>query len=413
MLKHPYWPHVAIMALAKLLSLFYEELSEPIVTEILKEVINKIRETEIEIRNAGLRFAKLALKIVSFHQTIKNAFEACLPQLAETIFICLRKNATGIRSLIRSLMDKCIKRFGYERMLQLAPEDKKRYVRYVEKLRATKVKQKIKDKDRKKLTPQQWAEKYQKEFKEERNEDNGPEKEEKSKGRKGSNIVMRAIDDEPENLLEPTIIKSFHQPSSNQGQAEQEKKSKDDHFELSVDPTGRIVISDTRQPATQTPSIPKPSIKTKTKRKRNDDDDEADDVNLKPEQISALGVNQAMAEEAVKMANQGFNGPVSKKLLDLKKHHKKKKTSEGDLGTRYRSTRAGGDMMKANAPDPHAYIPLSAKYSNKRMRTNSMKRFQASGSFANVEDTGPKQTRPRSQMKAVRSKGGKRKPSVL
>merc|ERR1711862_323952 len=52
--------------------------------------------------------------------------------------------------------------------------------------------------------------------------------------------------------------------------------------------------------------------------------------------------------------------------------------SDKDIGTEYRSKKAGGDMKKKGKPDPYAYVPLEMKTLNRR------KRAKVHGQFKNL-----------------------------
>ena len=57
---------------------------------------------------------------------------------------------------------------------------------------------------------------------------------------------------------------------------------------------------------------------------------------------------------------------MTEKLRDLKKGKRRKLNTGASYGEQYRSKRAGGDILRKDAPEPHAYIPLSAGYALSR-----------------------------------------------
>jgi len=412
----------SIIALANVLVEHYNEVSDVVMQTAITTVVGLLAQDDTQVRNATFGFCKLVLKVVVYHPPAKAAFEACLPTFMEGVVFWLNhEKAASIQLKARVLVERAIKRFGYEAIAELTPENKKKFVKYVEKQRSLEQRRKEKEKDRERMSSAEWVSKFKEEFfdKEKKKKKDKNPKADDTNGRK---FLMQASSTEPEDLMDPSIVKNFYiRPADKSGAGQSLFDGPEDNFQMSLDPMGKIHIADKDAPMEQMPGGESiihlnaqkhlaGKASNKRKRGRDDDDDDADD-----------DVNQRVKPDPAgpKAANQGFAGlpgakvhkaPITQKLFDLKKGAKKRKLNQMAVsGDSYRSRRGAGDVKKEGMADPYAYIPLSAGFLNKRNKRDAAKRFDS------VTDQVPKvhQQLPRSKRLAMAQhatkKGGKRR----
>eukprot|EP00668_Euglena_longa_P017862 GGOE01022321.1.p1 GENE.GGOE01022321.1~~GGOE01022321.1.p1 ORF type:complete len:1174 (+),score=423.22 GGOE01022321.1:450-3524(+) len=396
-----------IIALANVMVLHYAECSDVLWQALVGQVVGKLKLDHAPIRNAVFAFCKLALKVAVYHPPTMEAFRGNLPPFMDgMVFWLNHEKEANIRLKARVLVERAIKRFGFDTVLELTPPAKKKFVRYVEKQRAMQQRKKVEERERQKLTTEGWVKKFKEEFFEK------GKKKKAAKGEAGgraNRFVMQAHSTEPEDLLDPSIVKSFFIRPVDKSEGGGMFDGPEDNFEMTLDPTGKVLVTDKDAPAVQLPgteSVLHRAAQRKAaaggvlkKRKRgNDDEDEDHDVNpVKPK------------EE--KCANQGFGGlksgpkmPITQRLMDLKKHTQKKRKLTAPIvsGKQFGSKKGAGDTLRAEGHEPYAYVPISAGFLNKRQRKAAVTRFDEI-----APDIRPKQTLPRAKRRAMAKHGTK------
>jgi len=398
-----------VIALANVMVLHFADLSDAVWGDLIGKVVGKLAVDSRPICNAVLAFCKLALKVAVYHPPVLQAFGTALSTFLDgMVFWLTHEKEAKVRLQARILVERAIKRFGYERVLELTPKAKHKFVRYVEKQRLLQKRKKTEDRKKERMTTESWVKKFKQEFFEQGKGRRNPET-----GAKENRFVMQAGSTEPEDLLDPSIVKSFfiRPAASRSGEGGKDPfEGPEDDFEMTLDPTGKVLIADKDAPPEQPQggeslfhlqAKQRAALQTEARKRRrgDDNDDDEDDGPTKQNRARAEQRNEGQC------ANRGFNAsrvpdnmPVTQRLLDLKKHVNKRQRLTKDVvsGQQYASKRGTGDVLRRNAPDPYAYVPLNAGYLSKRNRKAAISRFATV-----TGPPAPRQTLPRSKRRAM------------
>ena len=350
-----------IITLGKMLMEYHETIDKDLKQTVIKACVAFIRHRSNEIKNAAMSMARLAIKISREDPEILECLEE---QLEGMVQACVSwtsqpKIPGNTRRAVRMLIERCIKRFGMDHLRQVFPEDHMQYLFYIEKERKKEINKTLREK---KLRQKSREQKFNNVF----------YKEEKQK------IAMPGQETELD-LFDDAIVKKFVSSSNQAGTIldPRKERGKDDGMHVSLSANNQLVVQseneykrDKRQQllekrmsemkGTRRAGLETLGGDVLQKRRRNDSDDD----------------EPAVFDAAAQAARDELRA-LQKRLKPEKDGQSRRSRVESDVrtGSQYRA-KSGGDIKKG-AIDPYAYVPLNAKYLNKRHRMKAISRVDS------------------------------------
>jgi len=150
----------------------------------------------------------------------------------------------------------------------------------------------------------------------------------------------------------------------------QEQRETKERFPMTED--GKIVIAEDDFDPT----------KRSTKRKLDSDEDDSESENADNAPFDDATVFSALSKytttSAVSKGSKGTSfSAMSYRTGGRGIHRDTTREKQEDLGSEYKSKKAGGDMKRRGKPDPYAYIPLDRRALNKRKAKKMAGQFNA------------------------------------
>eukprot|EP00796_Vickermania_ingenoplastis_P008419 gene8419-5899_t len=134
--KTPMMISSAVVCMAKLVFLTHESLPEKDLMSAIALGIQLMESKMNEVRAAASIFARMALKLSKRCPRVKTALQAALPKLLFAIALTTSQPrvSSNTRLEMRVLLEKTIKRFGYETIDPLFPIGSKNFLRYTQRM---------------------------------------------------------------------------------------------------------------------------------------------------------------------------------------------------------------------------------------------------------------------------------------
>eukprot|EP01064_Diplonema_japonicum_P026965 TRINITY_DN3862_c0_g1_i1.p1 TRINITY_DN3862_c0_g1~~TRINITY_DN3862_c0_g1_i1.p1 ORF type:complete len:1182 (+),score=408.10 TRINITY_DN3862_c0_g1_i1:67-3546(+) len=376
-----------IITLGKVLHEYHEDIEYKLKETLIKSCFMFIKHKSNEIKNAAMSFTRLALKLVRPSEEVKTIIEQNLNLVVDgCVTWSSQKYLPGnTRRNVKLILERCIKRFGYGYMLSIFPTEHLKLLEYVEKERKKDIKKAIRERElRKNKSAEQRKAKFNDLFFRD-------EKKEKLRMQGGEGDTMDLLDD--------NVMKRFVTAKSSTV-LDTKDKGKEDGFRAVLN-NGRLMVQsdaeykrDLRQKLLDE-KLSNAGGKERNafeelgggilskKRRRGDDDDEGD--------VNPYGADEQAARNELHQlqVSLGKARPARTKSAGPSKRQRVEKDVR--TGSQYRA-KSGGDVKKGGT-DPFAYVPLNAKYLNKRHRMKSISRV------AIVDETAKKGAKARSSSK--------------
>lgn len=366
-----------IVCMAKLIYLTHESLSANDLNSSVALCIQLMESNEPEVRTAASIFARMALKLAKRFSTVMHAVQLALPKILFAIALTTSQPrvSSNVRLEMRVLLEKVIKRFGYEEADKLFPLGSKNFLRYTQKM----MKREDKKAERELKVKQRKQDDFEKFF---------------------LNASMKA-DEAEDDLLETGALSSFvsmHTAPALPGSGMRyDTENDEDGLQVSfVD--GKLIIDTveerkqlqererrlqmSREARRLNPTLSGESLTTGAarpgKRVRSEIEDfENEELVLR--YGTKAGQEKAEAESAtIRRDNQSLNAAKLQKLRTDKedKRATRRLRVEEDIRKGEEFKGAGiGDVKRGNV-DPYAYIPLNRRYMNRRHARQSLHRFE-------------------------------------
>ena len=377
-----------LVSMAKVISVSMESLPQSDVTGSVSVAARLLEHSASEVRSAAALLLRMLLKLTHKFQKAQIAVEAALPRICEAIAVTTSQayTASTTRNMMRIVLSRCIRSFGYEKIESVFPTGSQRFLQYTNKM--------LKKEDRKERR----------------------EQEKSLQGPDGSGAASKAAfnelfrgtlaqnaeaDEDGEDLLEDGALNNMvaYKPAANNWLGKDDDKEDDRDRMCLVSEGGklRVISKDERDRALEQAkrqamadkllrkgaTIAADSLNETGKRGRDRDDDVEDFEN---EQL-ILRYGQSRDDETVKrqMAAKGIVDAPGKNLA--KAFQEKREAAREEKRARFeRDIRKGeefegrkgalGDVKKGTV-DPYAYVPLDRRFMNKRHRKHAVGRFKA------------------------------------
>uniref|UniRef100_A0A452V9S2 Ribosomal RNA processing 12 homolog n=1 Tax=Ursus maritimus TaxID=29073 RepID=A0A452V9S2_URSMA len=347
----------SILALTHLLFEFKGLMGTSTVEQLLENVCLLLASRTRDVVKSALGFIKVAVVVMDVARLAKHA-----PLVMEAIGKLSDDMRRHFRMKLRNLFTKFIRKFGFELVKGLLPEEYHRVLVNIRKAEA-------RAKRHRALNQAAMDEEQQEEDEEPAqgkgdsieeiladSEEEEEEEEERSQAKERRRLARQRSQawlkegggDEPLNFLDPKVAQRVlaTQPGPGRG------RKKDHGFKVSAD--GRLIIREEEEDDAAT-------AKTEEEEGTKGEDEEVADVmeDMGVRSLPCLCLIRGLCVPPL-AGGSGIHRPVAKKATP---------------GAEYKAKKAKGDVKKKGRLDPYAYIPLN------RTRLNRRKKVKLQGQF--------------------------------
>ncbi|ETP19775.1 hypothetical protein F441_06366 [Phytophthora nicotianae CJ01A1] len=344
--RTPHMRSAAVICLSRLVFEFGRE--DPSIAQamplLLKTVLMLLHEKAREVIKSVIGFMKLGIAVLP-----KDQLEQFLPDIINGLLVWIGESKNRFRAKTRIILIKLCRKFGYEHVAALVPEEDRALIRHIKKTKERE------DKKKSELAAEaaerRAAKKNRDAFEEfmADSDDEGDDdeaaamqvlkrKKDLHKKHKGGKVIREDEDDIMDFLDDNAAVKNIF--SSQRGGHDDDES--DDELQMSKD--GRLII---------------PGGEDDDMDGGSDSDDEDKIKQDVASQLQRMGLN-----------NNGKH--------DKGGRAKRKRDDDGSSGREYRAKKAGGDIKKKGKLEPYAYIPLDPKLMAKRNKREAVTRYGGS-----------------------------------
>ncbi|KAF4019135.1 hypothetical protein G4228_010465 [Cervus hanglu yarkandensis] len=351
----------SILALTHLLFEFKGLMGTSTVEQLLENVCLLLASRTRDVVKSALGFIKVAVVVMDV---------VCLAKHVQLVMGAIGKLSDDMRRhfrmKLRNLFTKFIRKFGFELVKKLLPEEYHKVLVNIRKAESRAKKHRalnqasVEEEEEEEEEPVQGKGDSIEEILAD-SEDEEDEEEERSRGKEQRRLARQRSrawlkeggGDEPLNFLDPKVAQRVlaTQPGPGRG------KKKDHGFKVSAD--GRLIIREEEDA----------NAKMEEEEGAKGEDEEMvdlmEDVGVKSKKHQKLKQKEADDEELemppqYQAGGSGIHRPVAKKTIP---------------GAEYKAKKAKGDVKKKGRLDPYAYIPLN------RTKLNRRKKMKLQGQF--------------------------------
>ncbi|XP_075072014.1 RRP12-like protein [Mixophyes fleayi] len=343
----------SVLTLTRLLFEFKDCMGLEEIEQVLKNVCLLLSSKTREVVKAALGFMKVIIFVMDLKVLSKH-----LQMMMEAIGNINQDVRRHFRMKLRNIFTKFIRKFGFDLVKSMLPEDYHKVLVNIRKAEAKNKKQKSQkqaasegDEDDQEGTKHKGdsIDDILADTDEEEEEDEKRTKQQKKQVRQKSQAWLKEGEgDEPLNFLDPNAAQRVL--ATKPGLKNTKRK---EDFKVNAD--GRLIIKDEEGEEKSkgvdeemADLMQEVGLRTKkAQKKRFREDHEDDDVVGKTSQYKAGG--------------SGIHRPLSKKP---------------EFGTNYKSKKGKGDVKQKDKHDPYAYIPLNKSKLNRRKKAKMQGQFK-------------------------------------
>ncbi|XP_037660690.1 RRP12-like protein isoform X2 [Choloepus didactylus] len=352
----------SILALTHLLFQFKGLMGTSTVEQLLENVCLLLASRTRDVVKSALGFIKVALVVMDVVHLAKH-----VQLVMEAIGKLSDDMRRHFRMKLRNLFTKFIRKFGFELVKGLLPEEYHKVLVNIRKAEARAKRQRalkqaaVEEEDDEKEEPAQGRGDSIEEILADSEDEEGNEEEERSQGKERRKLARQRSrawlkeggGDEPLNFLDPKVAQRVlaTQPGPGRG------RKRDHGFKVSAD--GRLIIREEEDDG-------KMEEESDTKGEDEEMADLMEDMGVSNKKHQKLKHQKEAEDEELEMPPQyqaggsGIHRPVPKKA---------------EPGAEYKAKKAKGDVKKKGRLDPYAYIPLN------RSRLSRRKKVKLQGQF--------------------------------
>ncbi|XP_038070845.1 RRP12-like protein [Patiria miniata] len=392
----PHMVSATVQALTRIVFEFRDVVQGAFLGQLVEGVCALLQSKAREVLSPTLGFVKVLVTILE---------DVTLAQYVEQLLMNIGRmgntNRRNLRVPIRSIYTRFIRKFGYEMIYKLVPEDHKKMVHNIQKRQERTKRHKAmkereasdEDEDGEDETPALVPSKPKPETIDELLQDSesetDDEEDEKAKG-KGQKVKGRKTkkqlaskqgaawlkegqqEDTPLDFLDPSVSKRVLATKPEEISTKPYTGVK---HSFKTMPDGRLIITEPENEESEEKEGKQIGKKKKKKGGQKEDGEEMmDDLEeLMDEELAARKTGRKRKIEDFSVSDDedetpnkyqaggsGIHRPVAVAKRTLK-----------EPGTEYKAKKAKGDIKKKNKHDPYAYVPLSRQQLNRRMKAQS------------------------------------------
>nr|XP_045217232.1 RRP12-like protein isoform X2 [Macaca fascicularis] len=353
----------SILALTHLLFEFKGLMGTSTVEQLLENVCLLLASRTRDVVKSALGFIKVAVTVMDMAHLAKH-----VQLVMEAIGKLSDDMRRHFRMKLRNLFTKFIRKFGFELVKRLLPEEYHKVLVNIRKAEARAKRHRAlsqaateEEEEEEEEEPAQGKGDSIEEILADSEDEEDNEEEERSRGKEQRKLARQRSQawlkegggDEPLNFLDPKVAQRVlaTQPGPGRG------RKKDHGFKVSAD--GRLII---REEADGN----KTEEEEGTKGEDEGMADLMEDMIVRSKKHQKLKHQKEAEEDELEIPPQyqaggsGIHRPVAKKAMP---------------GAEYKAKKAKGDVKKKGRPDPYAYIPLN------RSKLNRRKKMKLQGQF--------------------------------
>ncbi|XP_029787134.1 RRP12-like protein [Suricata suricatta] len=357
----------SILALTHLLFEFKGLMGTSTVEQLLENVCLLLASRTRDVVKSALGFIKVAVVVMDVAHLAKH-----VQLVMEAIGKLSDDMRRHFRTKLRNLFTKFIRKFGFELVKGLLPEEYHKVLVNIRKAEARAKRHRalneaaVEEEEEEGEEPAQGKGDSIEEILADSEDEDAEEEEERSQAKERRKLARQRSQawlkegggDEPLNFLDPKVAQRVlaTQPGPGRG------KKKDHGFKVSAD--GRLIIREEEDDAA--------TAKTEDEEGTKGEDEEMADLtedmggrNKKHQKLKQQ--KEAADDEELEMPPQyqaggsGIHRPVAKKAIP---------------GAEYKAKKAKGDIKKKGRLDPYAYIPLNRTKLNRRKKVKLQGQFK-------------------------------------
>ncbi|VFV46161.1 Hypothetical predicted protein [Lynx pardinus] len=356
----------SILALTHLLFEFKGLMGTNTVEQLLENVCLLLASRTRDVVKSALGFIKVAVVVMDVAHLAKH-----VQLVMEAIGKLSDDMRRHFRMKLRNLFTKFIRKFGFELVKGLLPEEYHKVLVNIRKAEARAKRHRalnqaaVEEEEEEGEEPAQGKGDSIEEILADSEDEDAEEEEERGQAKERRKLARQRSQawlkegggDEPLNFLDPKVAQRVlaTQPGPGRG------KKKDHGFKVSAD--GRLIIREEEDDAATT----KMEEEEGTKGEDEEMADLMEDTGVRSKKHQKLKHQKEADDEELEMPPQyqaggsGIHRPVAKKAIP---------------GAEYKAKKAKGDVKKKGRLDPYAYIPLNRTKLNRRKKVKLQGQFK-------------------------------------
>lgn len=356
----------SILALTHLLFEFKGLMGTNTVEQLLENVCLLLASRTRDVVKSALGFIKVAVVVMDVAHLAKH-----VQLVMEAIGKLSDDMRRHFRMKLRNLFTKFIRKFGFELVKGLLPEEYHKVLVNIRKAEARAKRHRalnqaaVEEEEEEGEEPAQGKGDSIEEILADSEDEDAEEEEERGQAKERRKLARQRSQawlkegggDEPLNFLDPKVAQRVlaTQPGPGRG------KKKDHGFKVSAD--GRLIIREEEDDAATT----KMEEEEGTKGEDEEMADLMEDTSVRSKKHQKLKHQKEADDEELEMPPQyqaggsGIHRPVAKKAIP---------------GAEYKAKKAKGDVKKKGRLDPYAYIPLNRTKLNRRKKVKLQGQFK-------------------------------------
>uniref|UniRef100_A0A8C0PJ52 Ribosomal RNA processing 12 homolog n=2 Tax=Canis lupus familiaris TaxID=9615 RepID=A0A8C0PJ52_CANLF len=357
----------SILALTHLLFEFKGLMGTSTVEQLLENVCLLLASRTRDVVKSALGFIKVAVVVMDVVHLAKH-----VQLVMEAIGKLSDDMRRHFRLKLRNLFTKFIRKFGFELVKGLLPEEYHRVLVNIRKAEARAKRHRAlnqaameEEEQEEEEEPAQGKGDSIEEILADSEEEDEEDEEERSQAKEHRRLARQRSqawlkeggEDEPLNFLDPKVAQRVlaTRPGPNRG------KKRDHGFKVSAD--GRLIIREEEDDA----AVAKMEEEEGAKGEDEEMADLNEDMGVRSKKHQKLKHQKEADDEELEMPPQyqaggsGIHRPVAKKTTP---------------GAEYKAKKAKGDVKKKGRPDPYAYIPLNRTKLNRRKKVKLQGQFK-------------------------------------
>ncbi|GAB9470174.1 hypothetical protein Gpo141_00007426 [Globisporangium polare] len=334
--RTPHMRSASVVCLSRLVFEFgrTEAVIQTAMPQLLKTVLMLLHEKAREVIKSVIGFMKLGIAMLP-----KEQLREFMPDITNGLLVWIGQSKNRFRAKTRIILIKLCRKYGYEEVAELVPEEDRALIKHIKKTKEREDKKKLEGPSAKKAkgTFEEFMADSDDEEDEEDEAVGGGDSALKAAMKRKKDLhkkkkVIREDEDDIVDFLDSNAaVKNVYSAYDDDDDA-----SDDEDFQMSKD--GRMIIPDD------------------AKMGSNDESDDEEKIKMDvASQLEKMGLHNSSKQQQMK-----------------------RKRDDGDAGKEYRAKKAGGDMKKKGKLEPYAYIPLDPKLMAKRNKRNAVDRYSNS-----------------------------------
>eukprot|EP00743_Colponemidia_sp_Colp-15_P014591 GILK01017326.1.p1 GENE.GILK01017326.1~~GILK01017326.1.p1 ORF type:complete len:590 (-),score=73.68 GILK01017326.1:5-1774(-) len=374
-----------MVSMAKIISVSVETLPNQDIASVVRLASRLLEHSATEVRSACALLLRMLMKLTHKFQKVNAALEASLPSICSAIAVATSQpnTASTTRNMMRVLLGRCIKCFGYDNVEKVFPTGSQRFLQYTSKM--------LKKEDRKERREQDKA----------HQQPNGAGGAAFNELFRGTLTQNAEADEDGNDLLQDGALNNMvaYKPAARNRFGNDNDDKEDDRDRMclvSEDGKLKVITKEERDRALDQgkrqamaerllrkgANLSANNLNETGKRDRERDGDVEDYEN---EQLMLRygskrddeTVRRQMAEKGITDAPATVSKAFQRKREEAREEKRLRFEKDIRKGEEFEGRKGALGDVKKGTVDPYAYVPLDRRFMNKRHRQHAVGRFKA------------------------------------